>query len=226
MSKMQVILLPGLMCDREVWQHQMYHLSHLAEFIIPDLSHADTPQAMVDAVLAVAPRQFALAGHSMGGWVAMEVAKRVPERISKLCLIDTSADGDAAEKKSFREKMLARALQGDFSIVDEFTQMFVSNKNVKDNVRAMLQRNKDAFIKQEKALIARESSLEHLARVPCPTLIIHAIQDTPYPPEHAERMLARLPDAKLALIDGSGHMVTMEMPEAVTAFMRYWLMYF
>jgi len=227
MPKIPLILLPGIVCDEENWQYQIAHLQDLAECIIPSLSKADTPQAMVDTVLAVAPHQFALAGHSMGGWVAIEVAKRIPDRISKLCLIDTTAEGDTPEKKAARLEMLSRAEQGDIDkIICELLKLFTFNTKTQEQVRRMFARNANAFVHQQKAIIARESSIADLAKITCPTLVINARLDQVYPLEYSERIVAGLPDAKLAVIENSGHMVTIEMPEAVTALMRYWLMYF
>lgn len=226
-SKTPLILLPGTMCDKAVWQHQLTYLQDIADFFIPDLSTPDSPEAMVEAVLNIAPAQFALAGHSMGGWVAIEVAKRVPERILKLCIIDTTAENDTPEKKLSRQKKISLAKQGQIeTIIDELTELFTYHPNVRTEVKNMFLRNKNAFIHQQAAIMNRENSLPALSKITCPTLLIHARLDKPYPVNCSEKMLSNLPNAKLAIIENSGHMVTMEMPEAVTALMRYWLLYF
>lgn len=123
--------------------------------------------------------------------------------------------------------MLAQAEQGDMKkIVDELLQLFTYQNKTREQVRSMFLRNANAFVHQQKAIISRESSLPDLGKISCPTLVIQARHDRAYPLEYSERIIAALPDAKLAIIENSGHMVTIEMPEAVTALMRYWLMYF
>jgi pimeloyl-ACP methyl ester carboxylesterase len=223
----QLILLPGLLCDKEVWEHQMTHLSDIAEIIVPDLSKAETPTAMVEAVLNVAPQSFALAGHSMGGWVALEVAKKCPKQIRKLCLLNTTADADSPEKMAARTAMLTQAEQGQIeTIADQLSILFTFNTTVRQQIKQMFIRNADAFIHQQKAMIARQSCLLFLPLIQCPTLVIHARHDKAFSIDHSERILQGIPQSKLAIIEESGHMVTLEVPQAVTTLMRFWLMYF
>src|SRR6185437_6909143 len=98
MIKLPLLLLPGLLCDATLWVHQQNHLSDLADIIIPDLSQASSPDEMVESVLNVAPPYFIMVGHSMGGWVALEVMKKYSEKILGLGLLNTTALPDSKQK--------------------------------------------------------------------------------------------------------------------------------
>ena len=86
---MTLCLLPGLLCDATIWKHQIEAFSGGAQVIVPDLWPAPSIEAMAEIVLAAAPERFLLAGHSMGGRVALEVLRRAPERVERLALLDT-----------------------------------------------------------------------------------------------------------------------------------------
>ena len=98
----EIMLLPGLMCDEAVWRDQVEALAPI-NCRIPDYGRADSLAAMADIVLADAPARFVLAGHSMGGRVALEVCRKAPERVSHLILLDTGfrakAEGEAGDKE-------------------------------------------------------------------------------------------------------------------------------
>src|SRR5439155_8585592 len=89
MSRPHLILVPGLMCDATVWEHQAASLGNLTSIVIADHGHIDSLGKMAGAILDDAPSRFALAGHSMGGRVALEVFRRAPERIAGIALMDT-----------------------------------------------------------------------------------------------------------------------------------------
>jgi pimeloyl-ACP methyl ester carboxylesterase len=226
MAKIPLVLVVGLLCDKEVWEDQINSLSDIAEIVVPDLSKAETPSAMVEAVLKVAPlNSFYLAGHSMGAWVAVEVAIQYPERVTKLCLIDTNVDADSAAKSAFRNEMIKKVENGQIdSVVNQLTDLFTFTESVKAKVKNMFSRNAEAFVAQEKAMLKRRNCLPLLASIQCPTLIIHATQDKVFSVEQALELQKNLQDAKLEIIEDSGHMVTMERPEAVSALLRLWLM--
>jgi pimeloyl-ACP methyl ester carboxylesterase len=100
MKKEPLVLLPGLLSDDYVWDHQVKYLSEVADIYIPNLSYASSPNEMIEEIMKVAPdSKFAIAGHSMGGWLSLEIVKHYPERVSKLCLLATRIDSDSKEKK-------------------------------------------------------------------------------------------------------------------------------
>lgn len=224
MTKLSLLLLPGLLCDATVWAHQVNHLSNLADIIIPDLNHASSPDEMVAAVLDVAPPYFAMAGHSMGGWVALEVMKQSPERVLGLGLLNNTALPDNQQKYDSRQAMILMAEKGDYvSIIENLTKLFVYNKAVVPQVKMMLERNISAFINQEKAMLSRKDCVEILDLIECPTLVVHSTNDAVFNLEDAKLLATKIKSATLSVIEHCGHMSPMESPEQVTQLLKSWL---
>lgn len=224
MSRPTLILLPGLLCDASVWQHQIDHLHHEMEIIVPDLGHASTPEQMVAAALETAPPIFMLAGHSMGGWVALEIMKTTPQRVTKLCLANTTAKPDTQEKAQARREMIALAKQGDYdTIIERLTHAFLYQQQFAPTVKSILHRNQDALIRQEQAMLARGDCIDVLKTIKCPTLVIHAAQDKVFTQADCSQLISSIRGAQLEIIDDAGHMSLIEQPEKVTAALRNWL---
>lgn len=223
MKKMPLVLLPGLVSDAEVFAHQREHLQNVQIFI-PDLNQADSPEKMVEAVLKIAPPNFALAGHSMGGWVALEIMKHSPERVLKLALLNTTAMPDNLEKKNARVSMISKAKNGDYnSILDKLMKAFVYNMKIADQARAMFERNQSAFINQETAMLNRTDCIEVLRTIACPTLIIHAEKDANFNLRDSELLANKIKSSTLSIVRNSGHMSPMEADHAVTSQLQIWL---
>ena len=117
MDKQNLVLLPGLLCDAALWHHQSTYLTDLANITIADFTRDDSITGMAEAALATAPERFALAGLSMGGYVAQEIMRRAPERVTKLALLDTSARSDVEEQTKRRKELIQMSLQGKFKEV-------------------------------------------------------------------------------------------------------------
>lgn len=157
----------------------------------------------------------------------MEIARKVPHRVTKLCLISTTGEADTPAQKQMRLKRLERVKEGRVaSVIEEIVQLFTQQEKIKTTLREMLLRNLASFVPQQESVLARRTILSDLSGVPVPTLVIQARCDRVFPEPHSQKIVNALPNAKLAVVENSGHMVTMEMPEAVTALMRYWMMYF
>jgi pimeloyl-ACP methyl ester carboxylesterase len=225
--KTPLVLLPGLLSNKSLWRHQSYHLNDIAEiYIIP--TSQNTPQKMIQSILKKAPSKFALAGHSMGGWLCLEIMKAFPDRVSKLCLLNTTARMDSKEKKIKRENMISKAQNGFFEeVVHALVDNFVFSSFVKKDVRKMfLEVGETAFINQQTSMLRREDSQLILPNISCPTLVVHAAKDIIFSIEEHKELVAEIKGAKLAIIEDSAHMSPLEMPQAITAFLRFWLTYF
>lgn len=225
--KIPLVLLPGLLSNEFLWQHQIDHLSDVADVtVIPAIQ--DTPQKMIQSILDKAPPKFALAGHSMGGWLCLEIMRIAPTRVSKLCLLNTTKEMDLDQKRDRRQKMILQAEKGEFQdVVREIVENFIFNPLVKSKVERMfLDVGKETFIHQEKAMIARKECESILPSITCSTLVIHAAQDKVFSLEDHKELVNQIPSAKLAIIEDSGHMSPIEMPQAVSALLRFWLTYF
>lgn len=222
--KTPLVLLSGLLSNDILWQHQVRHLDDIASIHIISAAQ-NTPEKMVEQILAAAPPTFALAGHSMGGWLCLEVMRTAPSRVQKLCLLNTTSRSDSQEKAVSRQKMIQDAKQGHFhEIVDAMLERFVHNTFVKADVKNMfLAVGEKAFIAQEEAMSKRGECLSILPTITCPALVVCAVQDKIFSLEEHQELVSNIPNAELAQIEGSGHMSPMEAPQAITAHLQHWL---
>lgn len=225
-----LILLPGLLCDRALWQHQIDHLADLAEMSVPDLGSDESVEAMARRVLGAAPARFALAALSMGGYVAHAIMRAAPERVARLALFDTSARADTEEQLSRRRGLIALAEKGKFKgVTPRLLPLLIhpdriGDKPLTDAVMAMAERiGKASFLRQQKAIMARPDSRPYLPGYRCPTLVAAGRSDAITPIEVNAEMAQLIPGARYVVIESSGHLTTMEQPVAATALLRYWL---
>jgi len=212
--------------------HQFKYLAELAEITIPDLTRQDTMAGMAETALVGAPERFAVAGLSMGGYVALEIMRRAPERVTKLALLDTSSRSDTDEQTQRRHYLIQLAREGKFNeVISMFLPLIVHPDRMQDEqlcneITEMNERiGPEAFLRQLKAIMGRPDSRSALSQIKCPTLILCGRQDALTPLEVHEEMLALIPHSRLAIIEDCGHVSTMERPQAVTALLRDWLLY-
>lgn len=224
-----LILLPGLLCDEALWAHQLRHLAGEAPVTVADLTRDDSLGAMAARVLAEAPPVFDLAGLSMGGYLAFEILRRAPERVGRLCLIDTSARPDTEEQTARRRGLMELARKGQFrGVTPRLLPLFLHPDRLGEAaltgaVMAMAERvGADAFLRQQAAIMARPDSRPGLAAIAAPTLVIVGREDALTPPDLAKEIADGIPGARLAVIEECGHLATMERPQAVTVLMRLW----
>lgn len=224
-----LLLLPGLLCDARLWRDPLEALGDLAEAQVADLTLDDSVAAMARRALATAPPRFALAGLSMGGYVALEIMRQAPERVTHLALFDTSARPDTPEAARRRRALMALTRSGQFRgvtprLLPSLLHPEAVNGPLGDEVRAMAERiGRDAFLRQQQAILHRPDSRPMLPGIHQPTLVAVGEQDVLTPPDLAEEMADAIPAARLARIPRSGHLPTMEQPAVATALMRDWL---
>ena len=229
-SKVNLLLLPGLLNDARLFQHQMEDLADIAHSTVGDLTAGDSIPALAASVLAQAPQKFALAGLSMGGYVALEIMRQAPGRVLGLALLDTSARPDTPEATANRHKLIEQA-EANFQIVlDTLMPKLVHPSRMKynsivDTVYSMGHRiGKDAFVRQQRAIMGRIDSRPHLGKiVGYPTLILCGRDDIITPVEVHEEMANAIPGSRFVVIEECAHLSTMGQPKLVTAAMRVWL---
>ncbi|HLB42821.1 MAG: hypothetical protein A3E87_00035 [Gammaproteobacteria bacterium RIFCSPHIGHO2_12_FULL_35_23] len=228
MNNVPLVLVTGLLSNKEVFQYQIKKLSHLVYIFVIELTDTDSPAVMVEKILDIAPESFALAGHSIGGWAALRLMKAASEKVVKLCLLNTSARGIDPEETIARQTVLTRVENGEFKkIATEIANKFTFNEAVKENVLKMfLQVGEHALVNQTRAMLIREDLRDILPGIHCPTLVIHASEDKRFSLDVHEEIAHNIPNAKLAIIDDCGHMSPMESPYAIASLIRYWLSYF
>jgi pimeloyl-ACP methyl ester carboxylesterase len=226
------VLLPGLLCDREVWQAQ---IDALGPCHVPGYGSLDSLSAMAAHVLATAPPgPLAVAGHSMGGRIAFEMLRLAPERIARLALLDTSyhplAEGEAGEaERAGRLALLATARRdGMAAMAREWAVGMVHPSRhgtpLFEAIVAMLARKTpEHYAAQIEALLNRPDAGPLLPTIRCPTLLLCGRDDAWSPPARHEHMQQRIKGSRLVVIEQCGHMSTMEQPEAVSQALREWL---
>ena len=226
-----LLLLSGLLSDGALWRAQVDDLAGIAAPVIPDLSVDDTIAGMADRALANAPSSFALAGLSMGGYVALEILRRAPGRVTRLALLGTSARTDTPEQAERRREAIRLAQGGDFgSVADRMLPNLVhpdrlSDEGLASAIRAMAERlGKDGFLRKQRAIMGRVDSRPDLPRIACPTLVLCGREDASTPLALSEEMAALVPGARLEVVERCGHMSAMERPAEVSAALRRWLM--
>jgi pimeloyl-ACP methyl ester carboxylesterase len=230
-DKIPLLLLPGLLDDAALWQPQVDGLGEIARSTVADLTRDDSIGAMARRALSAAPPTFALAGLSMGGYVAQEIMRQAPERVQRLALLDTSARSDTPEQTARRRGLIELSEKGEFKgVTPRLLPLLVHPARLEDRpltslVLAMAERvGKAVFLQQQKAIMGRPDGREDLRRIACPTLILCGRQDALTPLALHEEIVSLVPGATLTVIEDCGHLSTLEKPVSVTAALRRWLL--
>ena len=227
---LSIILVPGLLCSARLYTPQLPALWAFGPVTIADHRRDDSVEAVARRILEAAPPRFALAGLSYGGYVALAIMRTAPERVAKFALLDTQARPDSEEAKAGRRKLMAMAEEGKLNdVVDMLTPKFLSAAHAKDErlkqvVRDMARETGvDAFLKQQRSIMARPDSRPLLSSIRCPTLVLVGDSDTLTPPDLSKEMADGIAGAKLAVIPNCGHLSTIEAPDAVNAALVAWM---
>jgi pimeloyl-ACP methyl ester carboxylesterase len=225
-----IVLVAGLNCSARLYAGQIPALWQFGPVIVADHRRDDSMAAMARRILAAAPPRFALAGLSMGGYVAFEIMRQAASRVAKLALLDTGARGEAPERTAQRKPLIELARTGCFAeILDSQYPLLVhrsrqGDEALKAAVRAMNEETgADAYLRQQTAIMSRPDSRPGLAAIKCPTLVLVGDGDEPTPPELAREMADAIPGAKLVVVPECGHLSTIERPQAVTNALLAWM---
>lgn len=229
--KTSVVFLPGLLCDAQLWQPQIVGLGPRIEPWVADLTRDDSIAGMARRALAEAPMaKFALAGLSMGGYVAMEVMRQAPERIERLALLDTQARPETPEARERRLALMALAEKGDFAgVTGRLLPLLVHSSRLSDAPLVELIKDmaknvgKDAFLRQQKAIMQRPDSRDTLWKIRCPTLVLCGEHDLLTPRDRHEEIAAAIRGATLVVPLDCGHLSTLEKPLEVNRALSAWL---
>jgi pimeloyl-ACP methyl ester carboxylesterase len=227
---LSLVLLPGLLCDSDLWRHQISRFGGQIDCLVADLTGADSIAALARTVLDRAPDRFALAGLSMGGYVALEIMRQAPERVRLLALLDTSARPDTVEQSRRRGALLALSRRGRFNgVTPRLLPQLIHPDRLADaeltaTVMGMAERiGRDAFVRQQTAIMGRPDSRPSLGRISCPTLVVCGRQDVLTPLDRAEELVEHIAGARLRVIEQCGHLSTLERPDSVNQALADWL---
>jgi pimeloyl-ACP methyl ester carboxylesterase len=214
-----LVLVPGLMCDDTVWCAARTALAQCLPVQVVDHGMADSLPAMAAQLLEGAPPRFAIAGHSMGGRVALEVLRQAPQddaagarerEVRAGFLRLANEQGVAAMARYWVRGMLHPDRLGDVALVEEIVQMF-ARKPVA------------VFAAQISALLNRPEAGPLLPQIRVPTLVLSGDRDANSPPAANQEMAAAISGAQLVLLQHCGHMAPQEHPVGVTAALTDWL---
>ena len=225
-----ILLVPGLLCSPEIFALQIPALWPHGPVTIASTLAGDSIAAMASAILSTAPPRFALGGLSMGGYIAMAIMRQAPQRVMRLALIDTQAGPDAPEQSSFRRDLVAKARAGDFETVATGAMMGLLHPARQNdpalraiNRRMALSVGMEGYARQVEAIISRPDSRPSLGAIAVPALVLVGEQDALTPPAKAQEIANAIPGARLVVIADSGHLSTLEQPEAVNRALLEWI---
>jgi pimeloyl-ACP methyl ester carboxylesterase len=227
---MPILLVPGLLSSPRIFAPVLPALWRFGPVTVANHVRDDNMGAIARRILAEAPPRFALAGHSMGGYIAFEIMRQAPDRVAKLALINTQARSDTPEATERRRGMMARARAGQYhAMLDEFFPGLVHPSRHGDaSLRQLIHDmgddvTVDGFIRQQTAIMARSDSRPSLAWIKCPTLVLTGDEDNTIPNSLSKEMADGIHGAKLVILQNCGHMPQPEQPEATTAALVEWL---
>ncbi len=225
-----IVLIPGLVCTAELFASQIGALWTRGPVTVATTLDGETMADLAAAVLTAAPPRFALAGLSMGGYIALEIMRLAPDRVARLALLDTSARPDTPEQSEGRRAAIARASTGEFeAVLGETAPRMLHPDNQTDailtgaQVRMGLAVGARAYIRQQTAIIGRIDSRPHLAGISVPSWVLVGDKDAVTPPDRAREMASAIPGARLEIVEGAGHLTPMERPDAVERLLTEWL---
>lgn len=225
-----VVLVPGLNCSARVYGPQLPALWQFGPVQVADHRRGNSMAAIAKMILEQAPPRFALAGFSMGGYVALEILRQARERVLKLALIDTAAAADRPDQTEKRRKTIALTQEGKAAEREDALwpllvhQSRLDDEAVRSVVKAMHQETgTEAYLNQQNAIMHRVDSRPLLAGLQMKTLIVVGDSDQITPPAAAKEMNELVPGSKLDVIPNCGHMSTLERPDRVTKLLVEWL---
>ena len=234
LTRRRVLALPGLLCDDLVWATQARALRAIADVTIADLSRPDDLAEMADAALAAmdgrTDEPIDVVGHSMGGRVAFEIWRRAPERVASLVVLDTGVHPAGPDESRLRQPMLDKAATGGMrALADAWLPPMVhpdrrSDAEFMQPLREMVLRaTPEQHARQIRALLHRPDATPLLGTITVPTLVVVGRQDEWSPVAQHERIAESIAGSRLEVIEESGHMVTLEQPDIVSAMLADWL---
>lgn len=228
-SAAPLVIFPGLMCDARMFAGQLAAFAG-SRVIDGFYGGADRIEAMADHALARMPARCALLGHSMGARVALEVLRVAPERVERLALVDTGVHPVRSGEREGRYRLrdLGRA-QGHEALVDAWLPPMLAatargNDRLMADLRAMaVSAGRDIYEVQIEALLNRPDVGALLARIACPTFVIAGSEDSWSPVAQHVGIAEAIPGAQLRVVEGAGHMLPAEMPQAFNTLIDEWL---
>ncbi|MFV0513396.1 MAG: alpha/beta fold hydrolase [Jhaorihella sp.] len=225
-----LVLLPGMMCDARLFAPQIVEFSRERAVMVAPITLGERIEEIASNLLDQLPTRFALAGLSMGGIVAMELLRRAPDRVSRLCLMDTDPLAETPQIAAMREPWIVRARAGRLSEVmrEAMKPDFLAPGPGRSAILAQMYEmaadlGPDLFVRQSRALQRRTDQQGTLRKCRVPTLVLCGEHDRLTPVKRHSFMAELIPNARLTIVPGAGHIPTLEQPGAVAEALADWL---
>lgn len=225
-----IVLVPGLASSARIYAPIVPALWRFGPVMIANHIRDDSMAAIARRVLSEAPPRFALAGHSMGGYIALEIMRQAPERVAKLALINTQARPDTPEATARRRGLMERARRGELRAVREESFPDLVHPSRRDDAWILgLVHAQDedvgveGYLRQQTAIIARVDSRPTLSAISCPTLVLTGDADDTIPNAFSKEMAEGIAGARLVVLERCGHLPQAEQPDATARALTEWL---
>lgn len=229
-----LVMLPGLLCNAELFRPQINHFQASRDIVIPNLSNADSMEGLAAEVLNSAPPTFALAGLSMGGIVSFEILRQAPHRVERLALLDTAPEAEHDKHREARQQHIKAVQEGgleylEWLIMTNFFPRYVAESRLADNILQQCVKDMlrdigvDGFLFQSRALMHRKDSWQTIDSISVPTLVLCGDEDVMCKPKVHQAMAERIEGAELTIVPKCGHLSTLEKPDNVIRSMERWL---
>ena len=230
MPGLPIVFVPGLLCTGRIYEHQVLHLGQRHTVLLANhWSHASMAD-IAKSILDLAPEKFALAGTSMGGYVAFEIVRQAPDRVAKLILLSTSARPDTPERSESRRQQVAAVREhGSCTAVSALWPNLVHPARHEDHALLAVfndmanELGSGAFARQTEAIIGRADSRPTLPEIKVPTLVIAGADDKLITPDNSKEIAEGIPGARLETVEHCGHMGMIERPETYTRLLEEFL---
>ena len=229
-QKPVVILLPGTLCDADLFTAQRHGLSDLFDLRDVSNSSADSLEEVTNNILREIEGSFSVLGLSYGGILAFELWRQAPERIESLILLNTNHRKPSINTRESQQRFLGMSQLGEFKeiVVDFLKDAMLHPIHAKDQelrnriLQMALNVGRDNFFNQVKAQLNRPDSVTDLPNIKCPVLVLTGREDLVCTVSIHEQMAALIPNATLEIIEKCGHLSTMEQPQVVNSIIRKW----
>lgn len=225
-----LVLLPGFMSDGRLYEDQIADLGRDFVIVLAPIWKAERLEEIASELLSHLPPRFALAGHSFGGMVAMEIVRRAPERVTRIALMNVTPLPETPEFAALREPRLVGARSGRLAeiMAEEIPASALAPGAGRSIARArMLEMAEalgpEAFYCQTRAIQRRRDQQSTLRKLTQPMLILCGAYDTIYPVKRHEFLSELIPYSKLRVIETAGHLPPIEAPRDVTQALRDWM---
>lgn len=225
-----IVLVPGLASSARIYAPVIPALWRFGPVMIANHIRDDSMAAIARRILAEAPPRFALAGHSMGGYIAFELMRQASERVTKLALVNTQARPDTPEATARRRGLMERAMRGELRAVREesFPELVHPSRRDDAEILELVHAQDEdvgveGYLRQQTAIIARADSRPTLATIKCPTLVLTGDADNTIPNALSKEMAEGIAGARLVILDRCGHLPQAEQPGATVRALTEWL---